>query len=203
MTSGSTPETGQTDIASAAKLQGPQRHPIDRVFVLPGGAPTGTPKEPDEFLTALLEGFEEDAELVDSHGQDVVRLEPSRWLEFAQRCKEAGFEMCVDITATDWFRHRRVRFEVAANLLSHQHTRRLRVLLGVTEDEPVVPSVVSVWPGAGFCERETYDMYGITFEGNPDLTRILMPDDWEGHPLRKDFGVGAVPVQFKGNYKAT
>lgn len=191
------------DISSAAAMHAPGRHPVLRLEQVPGAAPVHTPKEPDDFLRALLEGFEDDALLVDSHGQDVVLLVADRWLDFARAAKEAGFEMCADITAVDWFRHRPERFEVVANLLSYQHRRRLRVLMRMDADEPRVPSVVSVWPGAAFAERETFDMYGIDFEGNPDLTRILMPDDWEGHPLRKDFNVGAVPVQFKGSNKAT
>jgi NADH-quinone oxidoreductase subunit C len=191
------------DVSSAAAIQAPYRHPVLKLYPQEGAVPTGVPREPDEFMAALLQGFEEDAYLEDSHGQEVVRLVPERWLEFAQACKGVGFELCVDITAVDWFRHRRLRFEVVANLLSQQHRRRLRVLMPLPADEPTLPSVVSVWPGAGYAERETYDMYGIIFEGNDDLTRILMPDDWEGHPLRKDYNVGAVPVQFKGSPKAT
>lgn len=191
------------DVSSAAAIQAPHRHPVLKLYPVAGATAPGTPKEPDDFMAGLLEGFEEEAHLEDSHGQEVIRLLPERWLEFAQACKEAGFEMCVDITAVDWFRHRRHRFEVAVNLLSQEHRRRLRVLLPLPADDPTVSSVVSVWPGAGFAERETYDMYGINFEGNDDLTRILMPDDWEGHPLRKDYNVGAVPVQFKGSPKAT
>lgn len=191
------------DVSSAAAIHAPFRHPVLKLYPEEGALPTGTPKEPDQFMAALLEGFEDDAYLEDSHGQEVVRLLPARWLEFARACQESGFEMCLDITAVDWFRHRRMRFEVVANLISQQHRRRLRVLMPVEADEPTVPSVVSVWPGASFAERETYDMYGIVFEGNDDLTRILMPDDWEGYPLRKDYNVGAVPVQFKGSPKAT
>lgn len=191
------------DISSAAAIQAPLRHPVLDVEAKPGGHATGLPREPDDFMAALLEGFEEDTLLEDSHGQEVVRLDRTRWLEFAQALREAGFEVCSDITAVDWYRHRRVRFELVVNLISQQHRRRLRVLMSVPEDDPTAPSVVTVWPGAAFGERETYDMYGITFDGNPDLTRILMPDEWEGHPLRKDFGVGAVPVQFKENHQVT
>ena len=105
--------------------------------------------------------------------------------------------MCVDVTATDYHRSRRPRFDVVIGLLSMRHGLRLRLLVPVAAEKPEVPSIVPIYPGANFFERETYDMFGISFSDHPDLTRILMPDDWEGHPLRKDFGVGSVPVQFK------
>ena len=73
---------------------------------------------------------------------------------------------------------------------------------GVPADDPTVPSLCTVYPGVNFPEREVYDLFGITFEGHPDMTRILMPDDWEGHPLRKDFSVGSVPVRFKESPEA-
>ena len=89
------------------------------------------------------------------------------------------------------------RFEVVVNLLSLSMRQRVRIRVQVPESDPVVDSVVDVYPGADAMEREAYDMVGIIFRGHPDMTRILMPEDWEGHPLRKDFGVGRVPVQFK------
>ncbi len=131
----------------------------------------------------------------------LVDVERSQLADLAAACRDAGFEMCVDVTAVDWYRQRRPRFQVVVNLLSHQHRRRLRITAGVAADDPVVPSLCSVYPGAGFPEREVYDLFGITFEGHPDLTRILMPDDWEGHPLRKDYSVGSVPVRFKASHQ--
>ena len=91
------------------------------------------------------------------------------------------------------------RFEVIANYLSHVRNRRLRVICAVPESDAKVPSLASVYPGANFAERETYDMFGIEFDGHPELTRILMPDDWDGHPLRKDYPSARVPVTFKGD----
>ena len=81
--------------------------------------------------------------------------------------------------------------------------RRVRVRTGVPGDDPTVASVTDLFAGANFYEREAFDLMGIEFTGHPDLTRILMPDEWEGHPLRKDYAVGSVPVQFKGSHKAT
>ena len=148
----------------------------------------------------LRERFPE-AEWIDSHGQDVVRIARDQLLEFGNVVHEVGFEVLADVTAVDWYRTRTPRFDVVVNLLSMQHRRRLRILVGVPDGDPVLPSLVPIWPGANFGEREVYDMFGITFDGHPDLTRILMPDDWEGYPLRKDFEVGAVPVQFKASHQ--
>jgi NADH:ubiquinone oxidoreductase subunit C len=84
-----------------------------------------------------------------------------------------------------------------ANYLSHSRNRRLRVICELPEHEPTVASITDVYPGMSFAEREVYDLFGVAFEGHPDLTRILMPDDWVGHPLRKDDFPARVPVTFK------
>jgi NADH-quinone oxidoreductase subunit C len=89
------------------------------------------------------------------------------------------------------------RFEVVVILLSLSEKRRVRVRVQVPEADPVLETLFDLYPGTEAMEREAYDMVGIVFTGHPDLTRILMPEDWEGHPLRKDYGVGRVPVQFK------
>ena len=135
-------------------------------------------------------------------GQDVLRVPVEQWLEVAAACREAGYEMFTDLTAVDYLR-RDPRFEVVAVLVSVEHAHRVRLLTGVPASDPVVASISSVYPGANFYEREAFDMFGIVFSGHPDLTRILMPDEWEGFPLRKDFSVGSVPVQFKESHKAT
>ena len=150
----------------------------------------------DALVSGLLEAAP-GAESGVSAGDDVIRVPASGLAALAAAARSSGFEMCSDITAVDYRGIRRTRFELVVNLLSVSHNRRLRILVPVPEDDPVAPSLVSVYPGANFLEREVYDMFGISFTGHPDMTRILMPDDWEGHPLRRDFGVGAVPVQFK------
>lgn len=148
----------------------------------------------------LVETFES-AITEESHGQDVVRLPSEDWKAFAEAAKNTGFEVCVDVTVVDWLRQRPERYEVVANLLSMEHRTRLRMITTVGRNEPSVDSLTPIWQGVNFAEREAYDMFGIEFVGHPDLTRILMPDDWEGHPLRKDFGVGSVPVQFKASHQ--
>ena len=146
----------------------------------------------------LLEPFDE-VQLLD--GQEVAIVPPALLREVATAAHGAGFEMCVDVTAVDYKGLRSERFEVVVSLLSMAHRQRLRLRVPVPESDPEVPSLVPVYPGANFFEREVFDMFGITFADHPDLTRILMPDDWEGYPLRKDFGVGSVPVQFKAAHQ--
>jgi len=103
------------------------------------------------------------------------------------------FDFLSYVTAVDYLaRGRQPRFDVVYQLFSIQRSQALRVRAAVPEDDPTIDSVFEVWPGANFIERETFDMFGILFRGHPDLRRILMPDDWEGHPLRKDFPQGGV-----------
>jgi NADH-quinone oxidoreductase subunit C len=139
--------------------------------------------------------------------QDVVFPHRSQYFEvIADHC-ENGFEMCADLCGADYLTHldRHLpdgvapeRFEVVVNLLSLSEARRVRVRVQIPESDPVAPSIFDLYPGVEAMEREVFDLFGIVFSGHPDLTRILMPEDWEGHPLRKDYGVGRVPVQFKG-----
>lgn len=99
------------------------------------------------------------------------------------------FNMLVDITAVDWMDRREPRFDVIYHLLSLTFSTRVCVRIPVTEESPTVPSVRPLWPAANFLEREVWDMFGITFEGHGDLRRILMYDEFVGHPLRKDYPV--------------
>ena len=141
----------------------------------------------------------DELEVMDSLGQAVVVCPKDKWLTLAQELREAGYELLSDLTAVDQLDHWQdhdMRFELVVNLLSLSRNERLRVRVPIDEDELTVTSVTSVWPGANAYEREVWDMFGITFDDHPELARILMPDDWIGHPLRKDYGVGTVPVQF-------
>ncbi len=137
---------------------------------------------------------------------EVIFPERAGYHGAVEAAREAGFEMCADLCAVDYLTHpgRRLppevspeRFEVVAQLVSIATRRRLKVRVQVPEDDPRVDSLWDLYPGVEAMEREAFDMFGVRFEGHPDLTRILMPEDWEGHPLRKDYGVGRVPVQFK------
>jgi NADH-quinone oxidoreductase subunit C len=120
--------------------------------------------------------------------------------------KDAAFEMCVDLCGVDYLGHpgrtlaegiEPERFEIVVNLLSLSARRRARVRVQVPESTPRVDSIFDLYPGVEAMEREAFDLIGIRFTGHPDLARILMPEEWEGHPLRKDYGTGRVPVQFK------
>ena len=100
----------------------------------------------------------------------------------------AGYNFFEDMTAVDWF-PASPRFQLSYHILSHKLLERIRLRVMLDEQEPTIDSITSVWPGANFYEREVFDLFGIHFGGHPDLRRILLPDDWKGHPLRKDYPV--------------
>ena len=102
--------------------------------------------------------------------------------------KDEGFEMMMDLTVVDWFRKKEPRFEIVVQFLSTSQNKRKTVKTFVNDEDLSIPSITEIYPSANFYEREAFDMFGIIFENHPDLTRILMPDDWEGHPLRKNYG---------------
>jgi NADH-quinone oxidoreductase subunit C len=144
-----------------------------------------------------------------SRGQLVAHPTAEQYVDFVRALRdEEGFWLCLDVLGVDYLSYsaRRElppgiepqRFEVVVLLVSAKDRSRVRVRLQVPEDAPVAPTLFDVHPGTEAPEREVFDMFGISFEGHPDLTRILMPEDWVGHPLRKDYGIGAIPVQFKG-----
>ena len=141
-----------------------------------------------------------------SRGQPVLHATVDGYRGLVEHLKQDGFNGVVDVCATDYLAHpgrslpeevRPERFEVVVNLISYSRRQRVRVRVQVPESDPGLPSLFDLYPGTEAMEREAYDMMGIVFTGHPDLTRILMPEDWEGHPLRKDYAVGRVPVQFK------
>lgn len=119
------------------------------------------------------------------------------WLDRARSLREDGWWLA-DLTAVDRLHLPKNdrRFEVVVQLLHHARKERLTVHIPAEGDDPTVPSVAKIWPAARNPEREAFDLFGITFDGHENLTRILLPDEWEGHPLRKDYGVGKVTVQF-------
>jgi NADH-quinone oxidoreductase subunit C len=136
-------------------------------------------------------------------------LFPSRaqYVDVVTGLRDEGFETCADLCGVDYLTYpgrtlpdgvAPERFEVVVNLLSLSQVRRVRVRVQVPADDAEVPTLFDLYPGTEAMEREAYDLFGIVFTGHPDMTRILLPEDWEGHPLRKDYGVGRVPVQFKG-----
>jgi NADH-quinone oxidoreductase subunit C len=142
-----------------------------------------------------------------SCGQRVVHVEVGPYLGLIKALADDGFHMVVDLCGADYLTHpgrtlpdgvEPQRFEVVVGLLNMTRAERVRVRVQVPEQQPNLPTLFDIFPGTEAMEREAFDMFGVIFDGHPDLTRILMPEDWVGHPLRKDFDIGRIPVQFKG-----
>ncbi|NOX28592.1 MAG: NADH-quinone oxidoreductase subunit C [Actinobacteria bacterium] len=140
-----------------------------------------------------------------SRGQDVVHVELGGDHDAVRHLFDDGFTMCVDLTAVDYlgYPNRAVaegveteRFELVVGLLDLEHRRRVRLRMQIS-DGVELATITDIHPGAEAMEREVFDMFGFEFTGHPYLKRILLPEEWVGHPLRKDYDIGRIPVQFK------
>ncbi len=148
-----------------------------------------------------------DAPLTFSRGQAVVHPSRESYFDTVAKFKGANYVTCSDLCAVDYLSAKTARplpegvrperFEVVTSLLCLEKMRRIRIRVQVPESDLTIATLFSLYPGTENMEREVFDLFGITFVGHPDMTRILMPPDWEGHPLRKDYAVGRVPVQFR------
>jgi len=172
----------------------------------PGAASTPRPYGGwfDEAVDAMTEGFagfsEAVTRVVVDRGELTLHVRPDRVADVCQHLRDdpnQRYELLVSVSGVD-FPSSAERLHVVYHLRSMTYRRALRLETAVSAEAPHVASVTGVYPTADFHERETWDMFGVVFDGHPGLTRILMPDDWPGHPQRKDYPLGGVPVEYKG-----
>ena len=145
-----------------------------------------------------------------SREQRVVHCSRAEYLATVRALLADTFSRCVDLTAVDYLTYAgdrslpaevaAERFEIVVNLLSIERRERVRVRVQVPVDDATIATLFDMYPGTEAMEREVYDMFGIKFTDHPDLTRILMPEDWDGYPLRKDYDQGSIPVQFSTDF---
>jgi NADH-quinone oxidoreductase subunit C len=174
-----------------------------RVPVLESQRPFGG--DFDEVVDALEEaypGFGDAIErVVVDRGELTLHIVPAKIAEICQIMRDDAslrYELCSSVSGVDYLGSDERRLHIVYHLTSMTYRRRIRLECAVTTEDPHIPSVTSVYPTADWQERETWDMFGVIFDGHPNLTRILMPDDWEGFPQRKDYPLGGVPVEYKG-----
>jgi NADH-quinone oxidoreductase subunit C len=134
-------------------------------------------------------------------GELTFHVRRERLLEVASQLRDAEelrFELLSSLSGVHYPMDAGRELHVDYELTSMTHNRRIRLEVSAPDADPHIPSVVSVWPTADFQEREVWDLFGVVFDGHPALTRIMMPDDWPGHPQRKDYPLGGIPVEYKG-----
>lgn len=159
--------------------------------------------EPLQIADKLKGSFPDEVISVEEFGGQVsVTVKKDRIpdiMKYLNEEPELAFDYLRDLCGVDYHGRKEPRFEVVYHLYSMKHRHLIRLKAQVSEEDPKIHSVMSLWTGANWNERECYDMYGIVFEGHPDLRRILMPEDWEGHPLRKDYPLKSdIKPEWKG-----
>mgnify|MGYP000379230231 CR=1 FL=1 len=137
--------------------------------------------------------------VVVDRGELTLFIKAARLVEVAKILRDQlRFEMCIGVNGIHFPEETSRELHAVYSLLSITRNQRIRLEVCVSEKEPHIPSVVEIWAGANWHERETYDMFGIIFDNHPGLTRILMPDDWSGFPQRKDYPLGGIEIEYKG-----
>ncbi|HET9139310.1 NADH-quinone oxidoreductase subunit C [Actinophytocola sp.] len=162
----------------------------------------------DEFADELATAFRERGIAADviqqvtvDRGEITFYLRRESLLEVCRTLRDdpaLRFELCSSVSGVDYGEGVPQRLHSVYHLTSMTYRRRIRLEVAVDVEDPHLPSVVEVYPTADWHEREAWDMFGIVYDGHPALTRILMPDDWDGHPQRKDYPLGGIPVEYKG-----
>jgi NADH-quinone oxidoreductase subunit C len=159
----------------------------------------------DDVADALERAYPEFHEAIErvvvDRGELTLHIRREKLFEVAKilRDNEAlRFEVCLGVSGVHYPEDKDRELHAVYPLLSMTHNRRIRLEVSAPDSDPHIPSLVEVWAGNNWHERETYDMFGIIFDGHPALTRILMPDDWPGHPQRKDYPLGGIPVEYIG-----
>ncbi len=140
-------------------------------------------------------------QIVVDRGELTIYARRAHWRTLARTLRDEPalrFEVCHSVSGVHYPADQERELHAVIHLLSLTHNRRMRVEIAAPVADPHIPSAVPVWPAADWHERETWDMFGIVFDDHPGLTRILMPDDWPGHPQRKDYPLGGIPVEYKG-----
>ncbi len=137
--------------------------------------------------------------VVVDRGELTLHIKGEKLVEVAKILRDSlKFEMCMGVSGVHYPNNVGRELVAVYPLLSITNNRRIRLEVTVADSDAHIPSLVEVWAGNNWHERETFDMFGIIFDGHPGLTRILMPDDWQGHPQRKDYALGGIPVEYKG-----
>ena len=155
----------------------------------------------DELERAYPEFNDAIEKVVVDRGELTLHIKRERLFDVAKKLRDTDslrFEMCMGVSGVHYPEDKGRELHAIYPLLSLTHNRRIRLEVSVPESDPHIPSIVEIWAGNNWHERETWDMFGIIFDGHPGLTRILMPDDWPGHPQRKDYPLGGIPVEYKG-----
>ncbi|MCG7592570.1 NADH-quinone oxidoreductase subunit C [Mycobacterium sp. PSTR-4-N] len=178
-----------------------------RPVALPGSSPRPYGGYFDEVVDAVTAALGEDvtAEAIERvvvfRGELTLEVHRGRLVDVAQALRDDAalrFELCLGVSGVHYPDDTGRELHAVYPLMSITHNRRIRVEVTAPEGDPHIPSLFSVYPTTDWHERETYDFFGIVFDGHPSLTRIEMPDDWVGHPQRKDYPLGGVPVEYHG-----
>ena len=157
----------------------------------------------DEVADNLERAYPEFSDAIErvfiDRGELTLHIKPEKLVEVAFILRDSlKFEMCMGVNGVHYPEQTGRELHAVYPLLSLTKNQRIRLEVSVPDSHPHIPSLVEVWAGNNWHERETFDMFGIIFDGHPGLTRILMPDDWKGHPQRKDYALGGIPVEYKG-----